>query len=255
MEHTEQVRSEFSRQAQPMSEAPAFRAPELLARIVETVSTPPADRVLDLACGPGIVTEALAPVASHVYGLDATPAMIDAARQRLAAAGYTNVEFRVGAAEQLPWPDAHFDAVVTRLSIHHFREPAVVLQEIRRVLRPDGRLVVVDIVSSEVAEEATLHNALERLRDPSHVRMLSHAELISLVDEVGFHLLDEQSWRQERTFQEWSAIVNLPERTEPLETVLRALAQAGVRAGIDLHVSESGEVRFVHHWLFLTAQP
>ncbi len=237
-----------------MSDAPAFRAPELLARIVEAVSTPPADRVLDLACGPGIVTEVLAPVASHLAGLDATPKMIDVARQRLAAAGYTNVDFRVGAAEELPWPDAHFDAVVTRLSIHHFREPALVLREIRRVLRPGGRFVVVDIVSSEAAEEATLHNALERLRDPSHVRMLSPSELTAAMGEAGFHLLDEQSWQQKRTFQEWSAIVNLPERTEPLETVLRALAQAGVRAGIDLHVSESGEICFTHNWLLLVAQ-
>jgi ubiquinone/menaquinone biosynthesis C-methylase UbiE len=108
--------------------------------------------------------------------------MLQHARRRCSNADLENVAFREGSATDLPFAESAFDGVVTRLSIHHFKEPRRVLDEMFRVLRPNGRLVVADVVSSKDAEEAGLQSAIETLRDPSHVRMLPRSELLSLVE-------------------------------------------------------------------------
>ncbi len=184
MEHLQKVREEFTRQAERFASAPAVTEDELTERFVQAAGPDPGG-VLDVACGPGIVSAALAPRAREVVGLDVTPEMLSKARQRCEAAGLRNVSFREGSATDLPFAEDAFDTVVTRLAIHHFSEPRQVLGEISRVLRPGGRLVLADIVSSENPEESALHNALEVLRDPSHVRMLPASELRALVGEAG----------------------------------------------------------------------
>jgi SAM-dependent methyltransferase len=123
--------------------------------------------------------------------------------------------------------------VVTRLSIHHFKEPRRVLDEMFRVLRPNGRLVVADVVSSEDAEEAGLQNAIKTLRDPSHVRMLPRSELLSLVEGSGFEIETQTTWDKPRELDEWMGIINDPVRALPLRTVVRASAEAGRLPGWD----------------------
>ena len=247
------VAAEFTRQAEPMAASAAFRSEDALGRILRAMGPPPLGRVLDLACGPGIVAEALAPLAAAVEGVDATPKMVELAAARLRAAGLANAAFRVGAAESLPFGDAAFDAVVTRLSLHHFHDPGAVLQEARRVLRPGGTLVAADVVSSDDAAESALHNALERLRDPTHERMLSPSELRRVIGASGFRVVAEETWRQPRAFGEWAGIVADPVRTGPLRTVMTALARAGCGAGIAM-TEEAGELGFQHTWLLVVAR-
>jgi ubiquinone/menaquinone biosynthesis C-methylase UbiE len=100
-----------------------------------------------------------------------TLAMIERAQER--CADTPGVEFRVCDATVLPFRAEEFDGVITRLSVHHFEQPTAVLQEVHRVLATDGVLVLGDITCSANADEARLHNALEALRDPSHVQMLN----------------------------------------------------------------------------------
>jgi ubiquinone/menaquinone biosynthesis C-methylase UbiE len=247
-----QVQAEFSRQAEPMTAAQAFRDSRPIQEIVQALGRPPLGRVLDLACGPGIVSEALAPLAAELVVSDLTPKMVELTRQRLAQAGFTAVPGAIATAERLPLPADAFDVVVTRLSIHHFARPAVVLGEIWRVLRPGGRLVVVDIVSTDQTETSVLHNALERLRDPTHVRMWSRDELLDMLAAAGFCVQHQVSWGQERRFGEWARIVDDAARMEPLREVMAALAHAGIDPGIGLHESE-GEVGFVHTWFLALA--
>jgi ubiquinone/menaquinone biosynthesis C-methylase UbiE len=249
----EQVRAEFTRQAGAMEASAVFSASDVLDRIVRALGAPPPGRVLDLACGPGLVAEALAPVVGEIVGVDATPEMVARARARLAAAGTSRAAFHVAAAEALPFDAEAFDAVVTRLSFHHFPDLRAVLAETRRVLRPGGRLVVVDLVASADPAERALRDALERLRDPTHVRVLPLEELASELVAAGFERIAEESWPQPRTFPDWSAVVADPVRTAPLEEVMRALARAGVRAGIELHES-AGELRFTYTWALVAAR-
>jgi SAM-dependent methyltransferase len=168
-------------------------------------------------------------------------------------AGFNNVAFRSGDAENLPFKDAEFDGVVTRLAIHHFANPQRALDEMFRVLRPGGAAVIVDAVSSEDLDESKLHNAIERLRDPSHVRMLRASELDAGVSRAGFRNLEHATWDMDRELEEWLAIVDDPARVEPIRTVIRALAESGHTAGFGLSI-DHGRVVFFHRWRLIKAR-
>lgn len=253
MADTSRVATEFTRQAGAMSSAPAFRSDAGLEHIVGAVGERPTDRVLDIACGPGLVAEAVAPHVGSVVGIDATPRMVELARARSEAAGHAKCAFQVAQAERLPFGDGTFDVAIARLALHHVPEPDVVLGEARRVLRADGLLVVADIVSSDDESEAAMHNALERLRDHTHIWMSSAAALDARVRAAGFELVATASWEQRRGFAEWAAIVNDPDRVSPIRVVMGALARAGQRAGLGLE-EVGGELHFTHTWRLLVAQ-
>lgn len=252
MDHLQRVRQEFSRQAGQFATAPAVTRGSVVDRFADAVP-PEAAAILDVACGPGIITAALAPRAREVVAFDLTPEMLSKARQRCAEAGLSNVTFQEGSAAALPFPDASFDAVVTRLSIHHFEAPAGPMAEMARVLRPGGVLVLADIVSSEVAEETELHNAIETLRDPSHVRMLPLSELVGLVAGAGLTIERQETWDEHREFEEWVGIVADPARVAPVRTVVRRLAQLGQHAGFGLALAD-GKVVFFHRWHLIVAR-
>jgi ubiquinone/menaquinone biosynthesis C-methylase UbiE len=229
MNHLQRTTQEFTRQAKQFSSSAAITAADLTARFVDAVDAGPDTTILDVACGPGIVTAA--------------------------RAGVANVTFEQGSATALPFPDDHFDGVVTRLSVHHFDTPRLVLAEMFRVLKPGGRFVLADVVSSEDAAESELHNAIEVLRDPSHVRMLPATELTSMITEAGFTIDTQSTWDQPRKFDEWAAIVDDPQRIAPLRTIVRRLAGAGEHAGFGLSLVD-GAVVFFHRWrLFSGGKP
>jgi ubiquinone/menaquinone biosynthesis C-methylase UbiE len=255
MDHLKRVADEFGRQARNF-EAWAVKADDQVGeRFAAALGAASRGRLLDVACGPGVVTAALAPLAASVVAFDATEQMLEKAEARCAKAGLTNVEFKSGDAERLPFADAAFDGVVTRLAIHHFARPQRALDEMFRVLRPGGAAVIVDAVSSEDPAESSLHNAIERLRDPSHVRMLPASELDAAIRRAGFRDVEHATWDMNRELEEWLAIVDDPARVEPVRTVVRSLAEAGRSAGIGLSVN-NGHVVFFHRYnLFRAKKP
>ena len=104
----------------------------------------------DLGCGTGRLSETVAPFVQRVIAVDASRAMLAAAKRRLA--GAANVELRHGELEALPIEDGALDVAVCFLVLHNVSEPARVLAEARRALAPRGRLLVVDMVPHERAE-------------------------------------------------------------------------------------------------------
>jgi len=244
-DHQDLIRREFSRQADAMSKAALFNDAGVLERIREAAQLTMQTRVLDVACGPGIVVEALAGAAGEVVGCDITPEMLAKAGQRCTAAGLTNVRFAPGRAEALPFEDASFDVVVSRSALHHFPHPAAALGEMTRVVRSGGRVITVDVMCSENPAEAALHNALEMLRDPSHVRMLPKSELQRELGNAGLAVETCTEWTNHRQFEEWLKITNAPERVGPLKVVMMELAGKGATAGIGLRI-DGGEIRFEH---------
>src|ERR1700737_570267 len=166
-------------------QAPAITDEEALGMIVRAARPGPGDRLLDVACGPGLVVCAFAPHVREATGIDMTPAMLERARKLAADKGLTNVAWRPGDVYSLPYDDGSFTIVTTRFSCHHFLDPTAVLREMVRVCAPAGRIVVVDDYASEDPATAAAFNRLEKLRDPLHSRALTLTELKGLFAGVG----------------------------------------------------------------------
>jgi ubiquinone/menaquinone biosynthesis C-methylase UbiE len=193
--HREQILDQFTRQAVPFATAPAIRNQEALDRIVRMANAGPDDTVLDVACGPGLLVCAFAPVVKHATGIDITPAMIEQACALQEQRGLTNVTWQQGDVLPLPYNDDQFSIVSARFAFHHFIDPLAVLKEMARVCRPGGRVVVAD--SAPAATKADAFNAMERLRDPSHVRALPVDELRGLFAAAGLAEPRIESYRLE----------------------------------------------------------
>ena len=185
MNHRDVIVDQFTKQAVPFSTAPVIRDREALERLVAFAGAGPDDAVLDVACGPGIVACAFAAAARRVTGIDVTPAMIERARAHAAEKGIANVGWHVGDVLPLPYPNASFSIVVSRFAFHHFPDPRAVLADMKRVCTPGGRVILADAVASTDQLKAAAFNRMEKLRDPSHVRALTLAELTQLFADVG----------------------------------------------------------------------
>lgn len=243
--HDHLITQEFTRQADAMSTAAHFNDETVLDRICDAARMTSGLRALDVACGPGIIVEALAKRGGDVVGCDVTPAMLEKATARAGKAGLGNARFVPGRAEALPFENEYFDVVVSRSAVHHFSDPAAVIREMARVLKPGGRCITVDVMSAEDRADGDLHNALEIIRDPSHVRMLPRTELHRCLGEAGLHVDQCVTWINHREFSEWMKIVSAPERIGPLAIVMTALARAGIHAGVGLRL-EGDRIVFEH---------
>jgi SAM-dependent methyltransferase len=176
----ERILDQFTRQAAPFASAPSIRDEKALQLVVAETGVGADDRVLDVACGPGLLACAFARVARDVVGIDLVPAMLDQARSHQAALALGNVIWRLGDVEPLPFEDASFDVVTCRYAVHHFANPIAVVREMARVCRPGGRVTVVDVAASPDPAKARAFNQMEVWRDPSHVRALPETELLEL---------------------------------------------------------------------------
>ena len=180
-QHTRQVVDQFSRQAVYFAKLPGHEeATQLLLRMAGVTAT---DDVLDVACGAGAVACAAARVAGRVTGIDLTPAMIERASALQAELGLANMAWHVGDVTRLPFQADEFDVVLTRYSLHHFLQPADVLKEMARVCKLSGRIALADLVLPP--EKVAAYDRMERLRDPSHVGILTEAELHALLTAAG----------------------------------------------------------------------
>jgi ubiquinone/menaquinone biosynthesis C-methylase UbiE len=183
--HQDLILDQFTRQATVFSTATAITDEDALRIIVEAAHPAPDDRLLDVACGPGLVVCAFAPHVQAATGIDVTPAMLELARKLAGDKVLANVAWRQGDVYALPYEDASFTIVTTRFAFHHFLDPAAVLREMVRVCAPGGRIVVVDDYASEDPAKAAAFNRLEKLRDPSHSRCLTLTELRGLFVAAG----------------------------------------------------------------------
>lgn len=194
-DHRKRTREEFTRQAALFAAAPEMRDEESLRALIELAEAGPRDRALDVACGPGIVTCAFAEVVEQATGIDLTPAMLEQARSLQRENVLENVAWRIGDVRRLPFADRSFSIVTSRYAFHHLEDPGEVAGEMVRVLRPAGRLVLVDVIVPADSSRAAAFNAMERFRDPSHVRAMSLSELELLLTNRGMEVASRSFYR------------------------------------------------------------
>ena len=250
--HGDIIRQQFSSQAsgferhvlQPGSA-------HIMDWILGNLELQPDFRALDVAAGTGLVARAIAPSVKEVVASDATPAMLAEGRTQASSEGLTNITFEEGDAAQLPYGDGSFDLVTCRLGVHHFWEPARQVSEMVRVCRPGGYVGIFDITSSDLSQVATLHNILERLRDPSHTRAFALDELTTLVEEAGLELVRTSLSDAEQILENWMDLTGTP--TEARNTINEAFERelaGGPATGMQVFRRE-GALLFRHAWAIL----
>jgi ubiquinone/menaquinone biosynthesis C-methylase UbiE len=195
--HQQQTIDQFARQAACFAEAPGIKDDAALQLVMQFAGLTPDDDVLDVACGPGILACACAKLGRHVTGIDITPAMIERAKDLQAREGLENLTWHIGNVRSLPFPDNSFTVVMSRYAFHHLTDPLEVLVEMKRVCKPSGRIVVVDMAAPANPKQAQALNEMERLRDPSHVRALSPSELAELFTRAGLADSEMTTYRLE----------------------------------------------------------
>ncbi len=193
------TRARFAATADQLAELGEQRVAPLRERLAVFVAPRGDERALDAGTGTGPVALALAPLVREVVGVDLVPEML--AHARRAAADIPNVTFVEGDLTKLPFGNESFDLVVTVRTIHHVEWPEVVLAELVRVCRVGGRLVLADQIASADPLEALAHNRLERLRDPSHVRVLSDQDIRALLDVNELTVRRVEVEREDITFE------------------------------------------------------
>jgi SAM-dependent methyltransferase len=231
------------------SVSPVLAAPEQINPVLEAAQIQEGDRVLDVGCQTGCLLLAAARQSSQAVGVDADPAVLAEAKRHSEEAGLANVTLREANLEALPFADDRFDVVLTRLTLHRSQSPERLLSEMFRVCRPGGRIAVCDVVVTDDMARADLHNRVERLRDPSHVRYYTAAELTRLVTEVGFTVATSRQWQVRRRLGEWAEGAGVREEVKP---GLAALLEAGIpgdAAGIQVTRGQDGDLAFYHQWL------
>ena len=208
--------------------------------------------VLDVAAGTGHAARRLAPAVRGVVALDVTRAMLETGKAAADEAGLRNVVFQRGDAADLPFVAASFDLVVSRFALHHFEAPRVPVAEMARCLRAGGTIVVADLVAADAPATARKQNELERLRDPSHTRMLSATELAGLVEDVA-RVVHLETRDIERPLAPWLAQTRASDEVVArIAADLRAELRGGRATGMRPR-ERGGELWFVHTVAAVTA--
>jgi SAM-dependent methyltransferase len=207
---------EFTVQSEAFNAAPVMRSADTLGRLLDLIPAAPGERWLEAACGPGLVARGLAPRVGEVCGVDMTPAMIALAGREAAREGIENAVFQIGDVTELDFEPGSFDGAVTRFSLHHIPVPGRVVDELARVVRPGGAIVLADHVTSDDVEAAPWHQELERLRDPSHWACLTPRGVRRLGAGAGLVLEHEQVLPIQLDFEEWIARGSGGERSRGL---------------------------------------
>lgn len=151
----------------------------------------PADRLLDVGCGTGVLLGRLSDThaGAHLFGVDPVPEMLAVARRRLPP----SIDVRQGWAEALPFGAEQFDVVVSSNMFHYLPDPAAALGDMRRVLRPGGRLVVTDWCDDYLVCRAC--DLYLRLFSRAHFKTYSLAACIRLLGENGFAMLQRDRYK------------------------------------------------------------
>jgi SAM-dependent methyltransferase len=182
-----------------------------------------AELALDLGAGGGHVAYALARHARRVIASDLSSEMLAAVARTAREKGLSNIETAQAPAEHLPFEDETFDFVASRFSAHHWRDFDAGLREARRTLKRGGRAAFVDVVAPGQALFDTHLQAVELLRDHSHVRDYTSAQWLDTLGRAGFTVDACRTWRLRMDFPVWIARMQTPDENV---RAIRALQNA-----------------------------
>jgi ubiquinone/menaquinone biosynthesis C-methylase UbiE len=228
------VQQQFGNVAANYATSTVHASGEDLNRMVQYANLTGTERVLDAGCGAGHTALAFAPHVTGVVAYDLTPSMLEQVEALAFQRGTTNLTTHRGDVEMLPFEDGAFDLVVSRYSAHHWPHPARALAEFKRVLKPNGQFILSDIVAEADPTLDTFLQAIELLRDPSHVRDHSISQWEAIFREAGFTSEVLYTWQLPLDFEAWVARIATPPANVAILKTLFDGAPSEVRNAMDM---------------------
>jgi ubiquinone/menaquinone biosynthesis C-methylase UbiE len=211
-------------------------------------------RVLDIATGGGHTAKSLAHHVAQVFATDLTREMLVSAHRHVEQHA-DNVWFIVADAENLPFLDGSFDAVTCRIAAHHFPHPERFIQEAARVLKPGGKLLLIDNTAPDDELDEFI-NTVEKLRDESHVRCYRSGEWTTWMEEVGLQVLNSRVRKKHLAFTPW--VLRTTRSQEQVETVVQYISTSDQRVseyfGLVLNDGNYSALD-IEEWMVLLVKP
>lgn len=221
---TEDPRKTFSKSAERYLDSADHRTGADLVVISETAHAMLPGVTLDIATGAGHALRAAAPYSGYCLAVDLTVEMLKVAREHLTGAGLNQMGYVQARADRLPLSDGSVNLVTCRIACHHFSSIPDFLSEIRRVLAPRGRIVMVDSIVPSDEKAGEFLNRVEQLRDPSHVRSFTMRQWLEFFNIGKLPIASVSTFERTHPFTEWSRRVIQKEKD--LKEVERSFQEA-----------------------------
>ena len=205
-------------------------------------------RALDLACGPGTFTRALAARIGFVVGLDLTPALLARAVKSVGevnAAAESVSAFACGDGTRMPFADGTFNLAICGYSIHHMLHPAAVIGELARVVLVGGRVALTDMAARD-GSDRDLHTRIEKARDASHTKALFAGEFREYLEKANMRVISCELVEKTRNFEVWMNAMKVPQGT-PAYAETRKLLEGTFEndaAGMRPKINDAGEIEY-----------
>lgn len=218
------LRDEFGRAAAAFAERTRGRFDDL--DVVSFADLPRGATIVEVGAGTGNFLSLFAGTAGRLIAVDLTIAMLREAR-----AAYPHMHLVAGDARRLPLRSRSVDVACSAQMLHHVSDPLSVVREMRRVVRHEGKVLIVDQVATERFEEATAMTALELVRDPSHVASRPPSALRTIVQAAGLDVVAERIISSRQRFSQWMWRGEFPD--ERIAAVREHIERHGADTGMD----------------------
>lgn len=227
-----------------------FTKEEYLNYTLSCVAPDKQDIILEVAAGTCACGRSFAPFARTVVCLDATLPMLTVGKEKADRDCMNNMIFIKGYAEELPFLNDNFDIVFSRLAFHHFTDPNVVFSEMVRVLRPGGKLVLIDMEAAD-EELRTAEDKIETQRDPSHVKNMSRNEMLHLfaTHDLSVEKCEKTEMRQK--LKNWLALTRTPQDIQDEITERMKNDMSGQEKTGFFPYMESNDICFDQKWILI----
>lgn len=219
------AQEQFAKQSHRYGRGHVLENIEDVRDAIARISPPPRAQVLDVATGGGHTGLFLAGLGHDVTLADIAQPMLERAAKAAAERGLT-VQTRQHSAEEFPYPDAQFDLVTCRVAAHHFSSPEKFVRESARVLKSGGHFLLIDgTIEDDQPEAEEWAHKVEKLRDPSHNRLLTPRTWSRLCEAAGLDVqhVEVNPFKQPDLNWYFDAAATSPEnRAKVLELIAHA---------------------------------
>lgn len=189
--YKEQSKKKFNKESRNFYKTSAGRiSATMYATLIQRLNDKSFESLLDVGCGTGKVLSLIKDkFNTKVSGIDLSEGMVEKAKELLGE----SADLKVGDSENLLWEDDTFDVIICNASFHHYPNPIAVLKEMKRVLKPDGRVIIADPWCPNPIR--LLINLLLPLINSGDVKMYSGNEMTKMLENCGFVSIDVELLR------------------------------------------------------------